>query len=70
MKIIISGYTEEFSKVQFNKYLRANHGHNIKSARDCVDLILSGKPVDLFFEDENLAEKELQYQGVKFKVTK
>lgn len=64
--ILIIGFNNSFDKADFINYLKAKHGHSIKSAKDCVDMILAGESVLLSFEDIEIAQQELSTTGISY----
>lgn len=53
-RIRISGWQPGFKKIGMNKLLRTT-GMSLSTAKDTVDTILAGSPVDLEFSTESAA---------------
>lgn len=68
MKVTIYAYNDEFNKVSFNRYLRQYHGYTIKGAKDIVDLILQGCPVELELKGPANLDELLSDKGVKYEI--
>ncbi len=66
IKIRILNWKSGFNKVEFNKMLRQEFGHNIAEAKQIVDDILENNEVYLVYENIEEAESKLRYFQLEF----